>query len=159
MRIGTGYDVHRLVPGRKLILGGMEITGHPSGLLGHSDGDVLLHAICDALLGAAGLGDIGQLFPDSDPQWKGADSRTFVAEVRKRVAAAGYGIGNLDCVVVAEKPKLSAHFPAMRASIAGLLECGIDQVGLKAKTNEGLGYLGAQEGIEATCVVLLVKAP
>lgn len=159
MRIGTGYDVHRLVEGRKLILGGVEIPGHPTGLLGHSDGDVLLHAVCDALLGAAGLGDIGQLFPDSDPRWKGADSRVFVTEVRKRLSLAGYGIGNLDCVLVAEKPKLSGHFSAMRSSIAGLLDCGTDQVGLKAKTNEGLGYLGAQEGIEATCVVLLVKKP
>ena len=155
-RIGEGYDIHSLVPGRKLILGGVHIP-HPSGLLGHSDADVLLHAITDALLGAAGLGDIGEMFPDTAAEHAGADSRELLKTAATRVRAAGWEIGNIDCTVIAETPKLTPHKPAMRKSIAACLGVEEAQVNIKAKTNEKLGHLGRGEGIAATAVCLLVK--
>ena len=156
MRIGQGYDVHALVPGRALIIGGVRIDHH-SGLLGHSDADVLLHAITDAILGAAGLGDIGQMFPDTDPAFSGADSVLLLQEAMRRAAEGGYRIGNIDATIVAQEPKLAGHLPAMAARIAQALACDAGQVNLKAKTNERLGYLGRAEGIEAQAVVLLVR--
>jgi 2-C-methyl-D-erythritol 2,4-cyclodiphosphate synthase len=155
MRIGQGYDVHALVPGRALIIGGVRIEHH-SGLLGHSDADVLLHAITDAILGAAGLGDIGQMFPDTDPALSGADSALLLQEAMRRAAGRGYRIGNIDATIVAQEPKLARHLPAMVARISQVLACEADQVNLKAKTNERLGYLGRAEGIEAQAVVLLL---
>lgn len=154
MRIGQGYDVHALVPGRALVIGGVRIDHH-SGLLGHSDADVLLHAITDAILGAAGLGDIGQMFPDTDPAFSGADSALLLQEAMRRAAERGYRIGNIDATIVAQEPKLARHLPAMVARIAQALACDAQQVNLKAKTNERLGYLGRAEGIEAQAVVLL----
>lgn len=154
LRIGQGYDVHALVPGRPLIIGGVRIEHH-SGLLGHSDADVLLHAITDAILGAGGLGDIGQLFPDTDPALRGADSTLLLREAMRRVRERGYSIGNLDATVIAQAPKLARHLPQMIARIAQALDCEPEQVNLKAKTNERLGYLGRGEGIEAQAVVLL----
>ncbi len=156
MRIGQGYDVHALVPGRALIIGGVRIDHH-SGLLGHSDADVLLHAITDAILGAAGLGDIGQMFPDTDPAFSGADSALLLQEAMRRAAGRGYRIGNIDATIVAQEPKLARHLPAMIARIAQALACDAAQVNLKAKTNERLGYLGRAEGIEAQAVVLLLQ--
>ena len=140
-RIGEGWDVHALVPGRRLVIGGVEIA-HPTGLLGHSDADVLLHAITDALLGAAGLGDIGTHFPDTDPTFRGADSSVLLAEAARRVRAAGYEIGNIDSTVVAQAPRLAAHIPGMRACIAQALGVQPDQVNVKAKTAERLGPVG-----------------
>jgi 2-C-methyl-D-erythritol 2,4-cyclodiphosphate synthase len=154
LRIGQGYDVHALVPGRPLIIGGVHID-YPRGLLGHSDADVLLHAITDAILGAAGLGDIGQLFPDSDPALSGADSSILLQEAMRLAGERGYRIGNIDATIIAQEPKLARHLPAMIAKIAQALSCEAGQVNLKAKTNEGLGYLGRAEGIEAQAVVLL----
>ena len=156
MRVGQGYDVHALVPGRALIIGGVPIEHH-SGLLGHSDADVLLHAITDAVLGAAGLGDIGQLFPDTDPAFSGADSAVLLREAMRRAGERGYRIGNVDATIVAQEPRLARHLPAMIANIAGALACAAELVNLKAKTNERLGYLGRSEGIEAQAVVLLVR--
>lgn len=153
-RIGEGYDVHALVPGRKLIVGGVEIA-HRSGLLGHSDADVLLHAITDALLGAAGLGDIGELFPDSDVRFKGADSRVLLAQALARVQERGYAIENLDCTVIAQQPRFAPHKPAIRASIAACLQLDASRVNVKAKTTEKLGFTGRGEGIAATASVLL----
>jgi 2-C-methyl-D-erythritol 2,4-cyclodiphosphate synthase len=153
-RIGQGYDLHALVPGRKLIIGGVTIP-HPTGLLGHSDADVLLHAITDALLGAAALGDIGRHFPDTDPRFSGADSRVLLRETCKRVSEAGYAIGNIDATIIAQAPKMAAHIPHMIANIAADLGIEIGQVNLKAKTNEKLGYLGREEGIAAEAVVLI----
>lgn len=154
-RIGQGYDVHRLVPGRKLILGGIEIK-HETGLLGHSDADVLLHAIADALLGAACLGDIGVHFPPSDDKFKDADSGLLLADVVKLVQGAGFGtIINVDCTVMAERPKLSPHTRAMRERIASILGVGTDRVSVKATTCEGLGFVGREEGIAATAVCLI----
>jgi len=155
MRIGQGYDVHALVPGRPLVIGGVRIEHH-SGLLGHSDADVLLHAITDAILGAAGLGDIGRLFPDTDPAYRGADSAVLLQEAMRRAREQGYQIGNVDATVVAQEPKLAQHLPQMITRIAQALQCEPAQVNLKAKTNERLGYLGRGEGIEAQAVVLLV---
>ncbi len=155
MRIGSGYDVHALVPGRKLILGGVEIP-HERGLLGHSDADVLLHALCDALLGAAALGDIGQHFPDSDVRWKGADSRALLREVLAKVAARGFRVGNVDATVVAQAPRLAAHIPLMRENIAADLGLPLDAVSVKATTTEKLGFSGRGEGIAAEAVALLV---
>lgn len=154
-RIGQGYDCHALVPGRPLIIGGVTIP-HRTGLLGHSDADVLLHAITDALFGAAALGDIGRHFPDTDPQFKGADSRALLREAGRRVAAAGYAIGNMDATIIAQAPKMAPHLPAMVAHIAEDLGIAPDQVNLKAKTNEGLGWEGREEGIAAHAVVLLL---
>lgn len=155
MRIGSGYDVHALVPGRKLILGGVEIP-YERGLLGHSDADVLLHALCDALLGAAALGDIGQHFPDSDVRWKGADSRALLREVLAKVAARGFRVGNVDATVVAQAPRLAAHIPLMRENIAADLGLPLDAVSVKATTTEKLGFSGRGEGIAAEAVALLV---
>ena len=153
-RIGQGYDVHRLVPGRKLILGGVDIPWE-TGLLGHSDADVLLHAIMDALLGAGTLGDIGQLFPDSDPRYAGADSLALLKEVGSLVRAEGWEIVNIDSTIVAQRPKLSGHIPEMRRNTAEALGLEISRVGIKATTEERLGFTGREEGIAAQAVALL----
>lgn len=155
-RIGQGYDCHALVPGRKLIIGGVTIP-HQTGLLGHSDADVLLHAITDALLGAAGLGDIGRHFPDTDVRFSGADSRVLLREAVRRVAAAGYAIGNLDATIIAQAPKMAPHIALMTANVADDLGVAAGQVNLKAKTNERLGYLGREEGIAAEAVALIYR--
>ncbi|MBR7784110.1 2-C-methyl-D-erythritol 2,4-cyclodiphosphate synthase [Undibacterium luofuense] len=154
-RIGQGYDCHALVAERDLIIGGVKIPHH-LGLLGHSDADVLLHAITDALFGAAALGDIGRHFPDTDPQFKGADSRVLLREAVRRLHAAGYRVGNLDATVIAQKPKLAPHIPGMVENIAVDLQVDLSQVNIKAKTNEKLGYLGREEGIAAEAVVLIL---
>ncbi|MCE2971269.1 MAG: 2-C-methyl-D-erythritol 2,4-cyclodiphosphate synthase [Burkholderiales bacterium] len=154
LRVGQGFDVHALVPGRALVLGGVAVP-HKDGLLGHSDADVLLHAIADALLGAAGLGDIGRLFPDSDARYKGADSRALLAEAARQMAAAGWRIQNLDCTVVAQRPKIAPHVPAMQAAIASTLGIAPADVSIKGKTTEYLGFTGRSEGIAAFAVVLL----
>ena len=156
-RIGEGWDVHALVPGRRLVIGGVDIP-HTAGLLGHSDADVLLHAITDALLGAAALGDIGTHFPDTDAQFRGADSVVLLQEAVRRVRAQGYEIGNIDSTVVAQAPRLAAHIPAMRDRIAGALGLGLDQVNVKAKTAERMGPVGQCLAIEARAVALLLKA-
>ena len=156
-RVGEGWDVHALVTGRPLIIGGVTIA-HSLGLLGHSDADVLLHAITDALLGAAALGDIGRHFPDTDPQFKGADSCVLLAEAARRVRATGYEIGNVDSTVVAQAPKLAPHIPAMVASIATTLGVSPTQVNVKAKTAEKLGPVGQGLAIEARATVLLLAA-
>lgn len=153
-RIGEGWDVHALVPGRRLVLGGVEIA-HASGLLGHSDADVLLHAITDALLGAAALGDIGSHFPDTDMAFKGADSIALLTEAARRVRVQGYAIGNIDSTVVAQAPRLAAHIPLMRARIASALGLAVEQVNVKAKTAERLGPVGQGLAMEARAVVLL----
>ncbi|MBQ3483025.1 MAG: 2-C-methyl-D-erythritol 2,4-cyclodiphosphate synthase [Clostridia bacterium] len=158
MRIGHGYDVHRLVEGRKLILGGVEIP-HEKGLLGHSDADVLTHAVMDALLGAAALGDIGKLFPDSDPAYAGADSLVLAAEVARCVRAAGYEIGNVDATVLAQRPKLAPHILTMRKKLAAALGITPDAFSVKATTEEGLGFTGHEEGIAAHAVCLLSEKP
>lgn len=155
-RIGQGYDCHALVEGRKLIIGGVTIP-HPTGLLGHSDADVLLHAITDALFGAAALGDIGRHFPDTAVEFAGADSRVLLREAVKRVAAAGFHIGNVDATIIAQKPKMAPHIPQMIAHIAADLGVAINQVNIKAKTNEKLGYLGREEGIAAEAVALIYQ--
>jgi 2-C-methyl-D-erythritol 2,4-cyclodiphosphate synthase len=155
-RIGQGYDCHALVPSRPLIIGGVKIP-HPTGLLGHSDADVLLHAITDALLGAAGLGDIGQHFPDTDPAFKGADSRQLLRAAAQRVAESGYSIGNIDATIIAQAPKMAPHLPAMVAHIAADLGLQTSQVNLKAKTNERLGWEGREEGIAAQALALLIR--
>jgi 2-C-methyl-D-erythritol 2,4-cyclodiphosphate synthase len=155
MRIGHGFDVHRFGPGDSVVLGGQRIA-HTHGIVAHSDGDVLLHALCDALLGAIADGDIGKHFPDTDPRWKGADSRVLLRECLRRVNAAGYRVGNVDLTLIAERPKLAPHAVAIRANIAADLACEIDAVGLKATTTEGLGCTGRGEGIAAQAVVLLV---
>ncbi len=154
MRIGLGYDVHKLVGGRKLILGGVDIP-YEKGLLGHSDADVLLHAISDALLGAAALGDIGLLFPDTDEKYKGADSLVLLKEVIKRVKEKGYQIENIDSVIVAQKPKMRGYIDDMRKNIADACGVGIDCVNVKATTEEGLGFTGIGEGISAKAIALL----
>ena len=155
-RIGEGWDVHALVPGRRLVIGGVEIP-HSMGLLGHSDADVLLHAITDALLGAAALGDIGSHFPDTDARFRGADSVALLAEAARRVRGKGYAIGNIDSTVVAQAPRLAAHIPAMRERIAGALGLQVDQVNVKAKTAERLGPVGQGLAMEARAVVLLQR--
>jgi 2-C-methyl-D-erythritol 2,4-cyclodiphosphate synthase len=154
IRVGQGFDVHALVPGRRLVIGGVEIP-HARGLLGHSDADVLLHAITDAVLGAAALGDIGRLFPDDDPAFRGADSRVLLRAAVARAAAAGWRVGNIDATVIAERPKIGPHVTAMRAAVAA--ECGVEAgaVSIKGKTSEKLGYAGRGEGIAAQAVVLL----
>ena len=154
MRIGHGYDVHKLVEGRKLIIGGVEIP-HEKGLLGHSDADVLLHAICDALLGAAALGDIGKLFPDTDPAYKGADSLVLLKKVCNEVRKAGFEIENIDSTVLAQAPKLRPYIDEMRSLISVYADVDIDAVSVKATTEEGLGFTGAKEGIAAHAVCLL----
>lgn len=155
-RVGQGYDVHQLVAGRKLILGGVEIP-HETGLLGHSDADALLHAITDALLGAAGLGDIGRHFPDTDARFAGADSRVLLRAALNVVQAAGWRVVNVDATVIAQRPKLAPHIPAMVANIAADLGIASDAVNVKGKTNEKLGYLGRGEAMEAQAVVLLAS--
>jgi 2-C-methyl-D-erythritol 2,4-cyclodiphosphate synthase len=154
LRIGEGWDVHALVPGRRLVIGGVTIP-FDRGLLGHSDADVLLHAITDALLGAAGLGDIGRHFPDTDPQFRGADSAVLLQEAARRVAAAGWAVANVDSTVVAQAPKLAPHIEAMRERIAAVLGLQATQVNVKAKTAEKLGPVGQGQSIEARAVVLL----
>ena len=154
MRIGHGYDVHRLVPDRKLILGGVEIP-HETGLLGHSDADVLTHAIMDALLGAAALGDIGKLFPDNDPAYKGADSLLLAAEVMNRIILAGWRVGNVDATVIAQAPKLAPHIEKMRTNLARTLQIDLSQINIKATTEEKLGFTGEKLGIAAHAVCLL----
>ena len=157
MRIGHGYDVHRLVEGRKLIMGGVTIP-YEKGLLGHSDADVLLHAVSDALLGAAALGDIGKLFPDTDPAFKGADSRELLREAWRRIQAKGYALGNVDVTIIAQAPKMLPHIPQMRVFIAEDLGCHMDDVNVKATTTEKLGFTGRGEGIACEAVALLIKA-
>ncbi len=165
-RVGVGYDVHRLVTGRQLWLGGICIA-HTHGLEGHSDADVLLHAMCDALLGAAGLPDIGHYFPNSDERWRNADSKLLLSESYRMVRKAGWLLGNIDASLVAEAPKISPHLPAMKSAIAAALSqvaiehhdliVTIDQIGIKATTNEGMGFAGRSEGMAAYAVVLLLK--
>ena len=154
MRIGTGYDVHRLAEGRKLVLGGVEIP-FSKGLLGHSDADVLLHAICDALLGAAALGDIGKHFPDSSQEFKDIDSRILLERVGNLLQARGWRIDNIDSTVIAQSPRLAAYIPTMCSNIASILKIKPDQVSVKATTTEGLGWEGQGEGIAAQAVVLI----
>ncbi len=154
MRIGHGYDVHRLVDGRKLIIGGVDIP-HEKGLLGHSDADVLTHAVMDALLGAAALGDIGKLFPDSDPEYKGADSLKLCAKVAEILRANRYKIINVDATVIAQAPKLAPHIEAMRKNLASALEIDFSAVSVKATTEEGLGFSGEKLGIAAHTVCLI----
>ncbi|MDD2546869.1 MAG: 2-C-methyl-D-erythritol 2,4-cyclodiphosphate synthase [Burkholderiaceae bacterium] len=154
IRIGEGWDVHALVPGRRLVIGGVDIP-HAMGLLGHSDADVLLHAITDALLGAAALGDIGRHFPDTDAAFRGADSAVLLAEAARRVREQGYEIGNIDSTVIAQAPRLAAHIPQMRTGIAAALGVGVGQVNVKAKTAERLGPVGQGLAIEARAVALL----
>jgi 2-C-methyl-D-erythritol 2,4-cyclodiphosphate synthase len=156
IRVGEGWDVHALVPGRQLILGGVEIP-HTSGLLGHSDADVLLHAITDAVLGAVGLGDIGRHFPDTDAQFKGADSAVLLQEAMRRVRAQGWELLNVDSTIVAQAPKLAAHMAAINAGVAQALGVALDQVNVKAKTAEKLGPVGMGQSIEARAVALLHK--
>lgn len=157
MRIGHGYDVHRLCENRKLIIGGVEID-YEKGLLGHSDADVLLHAVSDSLLGAAAMGDIGGMFPDNDPQFKDADSLVLLKQVAQRLSASGYKTVNIDATIIAQKPKMSPHIPQMRANIASALGIDIDFVNVKATTEEKLGFTGSGEGISAHCVCLIERA-
>lgn len=156
MRIGIGYDVHQLVEDRKLIMGGVDIP-HIKGLLGHSDADVLVHAIMDALLGAAALGDIGKHFPDTDPTYEGISSITLLEYVGRLVSGAGYELCNLDAVIMAQRPKMAPHIEHMRANIATALNCEIGCIGIKATTTEKLGFVGREEGIASEAVVLLKK--
>ena len=155
MRIGMGYDVHRLVPERELWLGGVKIE-HELGLLGHSDADVVIHALCDALLGAACLRDIGYHFPDTDPRYKGIDSRKLLREVNRLIKEQGYTLGNCDITICAERPKINSHIPAMQEQLAACLECELNQVSIKATTTERLGFTGREEGISAYAVALIV---
>jgi 2-C-methyl-D-erythritol 2,4-cyclodiphosphate synthase len=154
IRVGIGYDIHRLVEGRQLVLGGVEIP-FEKGLLGHSDSDVLTHAICDALLGAAALGDIGTHFPDSDPRWSGASSLNLLAQVVELLAQNGFDVANVDATIMAERPKLRSHIDSMREELASVLSIPIDQVSIKAKTNEALDSVGRNEAIAAHAVVLI----
>ena len=156
MRIGHGYDVHRLVEGRALILGGVTIP-YEKGLLGHSDADVLLHAVSDALLGAAGLGDIGRHFPDTDPTYKGADSLKLLAQVGEKLRSAGYGVGNIDVTMIAQRPKLKDYIPQMEENIASALGIAAAQVNVKATTEEKLGFTGPGEGMSCHAVCLIDK--
>jgi 2-C-methyl-D-erythritol 2,4-cyclodiphosphate synthase len=158
MRIGSGFDVHALVVGRKLIIGGVEIA-HDKGLLGHSDADVLLHAICDALLGAAALGDIGKHFPDSDPRYKGIDSRQLLRHVGELIRESGYAVGNIDSTIIAQAPKMAPHIATMVKNIAADLHIYENQISVKATTTEELGYTGRGEGIAAQAICLLEEAP
>ena len=155
MRIGHGYDVHKLVEKRKLILGGVEIPWE-KGLLGHSDADVLTHAVMDALLGAAALGDIGQHFPDHDPAFKGADSLVLLAHVVRLIGEKGWKVGNVDATIIAQKPKLAPHIPIMRENLARVMGVGLDQINVKATTEEKLGFTGSGEGMAAHAVCLLI---
>lgn len=154
MRIGSGYDVHRLVEDRKLIIGGVEIP-YEKGLLGHSDADVMTHAVMDAMLGAAALGDIGRHFPDSDDRYKGISSMELLREVGDKIAQKGYRVGNIDATIIAQRPKMAAHITAMRENIARVLGIDIDRINVKATTEEGLGFTGEGLGIAASAVCLL----
>ena len=156
IRIGHGYDVHKLVEGRKLILGGVDIP-HETGLLGHSDADVVVHAIMDAMLGALALGDIGKHFPDTDPVYSGADSVKLLKMVTEIIAEQGYSVGNIDSTIICQAPKLAPHIDMMRKNIAEAIGCDISQVSVKATTEEKLGFTGAKEGISAHAVCILVK--
>ncbi len=155
-RVGTGTDIHQLVEGRELWLGGIRIE-HSKGALGHSDADVLLHAICDALLGAAGLGDIGHHFPDTDVRWKGADSKVLLQHVMVLLNEHGWSVGNVDSTLLLERPKIKPHIPAMRTVIAGIIGVEEHAVSIKATTNEGLGYVGREEGVCAHAVALIQR--
>jgi 2-C-methyl-D-erythritol 2,4-cyclodiphosphate synthase len=157
MRIGEGFDLHALVPGRPLVIGGVNIP-HEKGLLGHSDADVLIHALIDALLGACGLGDIGQHFPDTDPKWHGVDSKVLLQDVYKLMNEAGYEVVNIDSTIIAERPKLSPYIPEMRRVLSDLVGAKVDQVNVKAKTSERLGAIGREECVVATVTVLLSKS-
>ena len=156
MRIGHGYDVHKLVEGRKLIVGGVDIP-YEFGLLGHSDSDVLLHAISDAILGAAALGDIGGMFPDNDPEYLGADSLVLLRQVFQRLRDNGYSVINVDCTVIAQKPKMKPYIPEMRMNIAAALSTDVENISVKATTEEKMGFTGRGEGISAHCVCLIDK--
>jgi len=156
MRIGQGFDAHALKAGRKLVLGGVTIP-HDKGLDGHSDADVLLHAICDACLGAAGLGDIGHHFPETDQQYKDIDSRILLRRVQASIRETGWQVGNIDATIIAQAPRLAPHVPAMQENIAHDLQIPVDQINIKATTTERLGFVGREEGIAASVVVLLVK--
>jgi len=156
MRIGTGYDVHRLAAGRKLIIGGVDIP-YEKGLLGHSDADVLLHAICDALLGAAGMGDIGKHFPDSNPAYKGISSLALLSEVRRLIGRSAFQVNNIDATIVAERPKMAPHIPLMVANIAAATGADRSAVNIKATTTEGLGFAGRGEGIAAYAVCTITR--
>ena len=156
MRVGMGYDVHKLVEGRKLIIGGVEIP-HELGLLGHSDADVLLHAIMDALLGAAALGDIGKFFPDNDPKYKNIDSKILLNEIVDIMFEKGYEVNNIDCLIILEKPKMRPYIDKIRESVASLLKTDISNVNIKATTNEKMGEIGKEEAIQAHSVILLRK--
>ncbi len=156
IRIGNGYDVHRLVAGRKLILGGVDIP-HSTGLDGHSDADALLHALCDALLGAVGAGDIGAHFPDTDPQWKGISSMVLLEQVSALCRDRGFAVSNIDTIIVAQKPKLASFLPDMKKNIAQAMSIDIGQINIKATTTEKLGFTGKEEGIAAYAVALLSK--
>ena len=158
IRVGQGFDVHALVAGRKLIVGGVEIA-HERGLAGHSDADVLLHAICDALIGAAGLGDIGTHFPDTDPRYKGADSRALLRSVASMLSASGWEVANVDSTIIAQAPKMAPHIPRMRDNIASDLGLPLERVNVKAKTAERLGTLGRGEGIAVEAIALISKQP
>ncbi len=156
IRIGTGYDVHKLVPGRRLVLCGVEVP-YERGLLGHSDADVAVHALMDALLGALALGDIGHLFPDTDAEYKDADSMMLLRRVGELVCSKGYRVGNLDLTIVAQAPKLAPHIQKMRKNLAEVLQLSLDRTSVKATTTEGLGFSGRGEGIAAECVCLVVR--
>ena len=156
MRIGQSTDIHRLAEGRKLILGGVEIPSD-LGLVGHSDADALCHAVAEAILGALALGDLGKWFPDTDPKWEGADSIKILAQVGVMMRQRGYTIGNIDSLIMIEKPKMAPHIMAMRENIARALVCDLDNVSVKATCGEGLGFVGKSEGVQAQAVVLLVK--
>ena len=156
MRVGLGYDVHKLVEGRKLIIGGVNVP-HEKGLLGHSDADVLIHAVMDSILGALALGDIGKHFPDTDEKYKGADSMKLLEFVYNLINEKGYGIGNIDCTIISQIPKMAPHIQNMRENIAKALNTSIENINVKATTEEGLGFTGAKEGIAAQSICLLVK--
>ena len=156
IRVGNGYDVHRLVEGRKLILGGVDVP-HSMGLDGHSDADALVHALCDALLGALGAGDIGEYFPDTDPKWKGISSLHLLKEVMRMCREKGFELSNADSMIVAQKPKLAPYISEMKKNIASILDVETDQINIKATTTEKLGFAGREEGISAYAVALLVK--
>ena len=156
MRIGMGYDVHKLVEGRKLIIGGVDIP-YEKGLLGHSDADVLIHAICDALLGAANMRDIGYHFPDTSADMKDIDSKILLAKTIELIATKGYVVGNIDCTICAERPKMNPHIPAMKECIAKIMNTDVDNISIKATTTEKLGFEGREEGISAQATVMLVK--
>ncbi len=157
MRIGSGYDSHRFAVGRKLILGGLEIPA-PKGLLGHSDADVLVHAICDAILGAMGEGDLGRHFPDTDPFYKDISSILILESIKRMLNASGFRIENVDSTIIAERPRLALHIPAMSKNIARTLDIPVNRVNVKATTNEGMGFIGRQEGIAALATVLIVES-